>query len=181
VTLETGATPGAYFYTRDHLDSIRELTDSTGSIRARYSYDSFGRPTYLSGDLNTDFGFAGMFYPAELSLNLTKFRAYDPDTGRWLSRDVLANAEFEEGTNLYAYVLNDPVNKKDPMGLAQGQGDGPTIADAARAAKANCTPQCPKGATAKYSLATCWKSGTQFSTGWTCIVQCSCSMPIACA
>ena len=33
VSLETGATAGAYFYTRDHLGSIRELTDTTGKIR----------------------------------------------------------------------------------------------------------------------------------------------------
>ena len=78
VTLETGATPGAYFYTRDHLGSIRELTDSTGSIRARYSYDPFGRPTHLTGDLDTDFGFAGMFYPAELQLNVTKIPGLRP-------------------------------------------------------------------------------------------------------
>ena len=104
VALETGAMPGVYFYTRDHLGSIRELTDSSGSIRARYSYDPFGRPAQLTGDLDTDFGFAGMFYPAELGLNVTNFRAYDPDIGRWLSRDPLMGAELSQGTNLYAYV-----------------------------------------------------------------------------
>jgi RHS repeat-associated protein len=117
VTLETGSTPGPYFYTRDHLGSIRELTDSTGSIRARYSYDPFGRATHLSGDLNTDFGFAGMLYPAELSLNMTKFRAYDPDIGRWLSRDPLKDVELRQRTNLYAYVGNNPINLVDPSGL----------------------------------------------------------------
>jgi RHS repeat-associated protein len=117
VTLETGATAGAYFYTRDHLGSIRELTDSTGSIRARYSYDPFGRPTHLTGDLDTDFGYAGMFYPAELGLNMTKFRLYDPDIGRWLSRDPLINAEARQGPSLYVYVRNDPINRTDPLGL----------------------------------------------------------------
>lgn len=180
VTLETGSTPGTYFYTRDHLGSIRELTDSTASIRARCSYDPFGRPTHLTGDLDTDFGFAGMLYPAELNLNLTKFRAYDPDIGRWLSRDVLTNAEFEEGTNLYAYVLNDPVNKMDPMGLAQGQADGATLAEAQSAAKKNCAAQCPKGVTS-YFIVGCMKTGTSVSNNYTCIVQCSCAKPIACA
>ena len=28
-----------YYYTRDHLGSIREMTDSTGTIQARYDYD----------------------------------------------------------------------------------------------------------------------------------------------
>ena len=119
VTLETGATAGAYFYTRDHLGSIRELTDSTGSIRARYSYDLYGRPTHLSGDLDADFGFAGMLYPPELGLNMTGFRAYDPDIGRWLSRDPLKDAEQKQGPNLYAYVANNPVNLIDPNGKAE--------------------------------------------------------------
>jgi RHS repeat-associated protein len=116
MTLETGATSGTFFYTRDHLGSIRELTDSTGSIRARYSYDPFGRPVHLSGDLDSDFGFAGMFCPAELSFNVTRFRAYDPDIGRWLSRDPLNDAERKQGPNLYAYVGNNPVNAVDPEG-----------------------------------------------------------------
>ena len=45
VKLETGPTAGAYYYTRDHLGSIRELTDGSGNVRARYSYDPFGRRT----------------------------------------------------------------------------------------------------------------------------------------
>jgi RHS repeat-associated protein len=87
VQILTGATPGNYYYSRDHLGSIRELTDNTGTIQARYSYDPFGRPTQLlTGDLDADFGFAGMLWSSELSLNLTWFRAYDPNLGRWLSR-----------------------------------------------------------------------------------------------
>lgn len=116
VKVETGAAAGPYHYTRDHLGSIRELTDSGGNVRARYSYDPFGRRTLLTGDIDADYGFAGMFWTPEASLNLTRFRAYDPNIGRWLSRDPLTNAEFFQGTNLYAYVNNDPVNVTDPTG-----------------------------------------------------------------
>lgn len=115
--VETGAATGSYFYTRDHLGSIRELTDNRGNIRARYAYDPFGRKTHVSGDMEADVGFAGMFSPNEIGLNLTWYRAYDPGTGRWLSRDPLENAERKEGPNLYAYVRNDPVNQVDPLGL----------------------------------------------------------------
>ena len=118
VKLETGATSGVYFYTRDHLGSIRELTDSSGSVRASYAYDPFGRRARITGDLETDFGFAGMFWSPEAGLNLTLFRAYDPSIGRWLSRDPLEDAEFEQGPNLYAYVLNNPVSLVDPSGLS---------------------------------------------------------------
>jgi RHS repeat-associated protein len=117
VKIESGAATGAFFYARDHLGSIRELTDHNGNVRARYSYDPFGRRATLAGDVEADFGFAGMFWSAEASLFLTHYRAYDPELGRWLSRDPLPGAETLQGPNLYAYVLNDPVNAIDPEGL----------------------------------------------------------------
>lgn len=120
VRLETGTNRGSYYYTRDHLRSIRELTDATANVRARYAYDPFGRRTKVSGDLDADFGVAGMFWSTEANLSLTHFRAYDPGLGRWISRDPLRKAELREGPNLYAYVANDPVNLTDPSGLAGG-------------------------------------------------------------
>lgn len=122
VKVETGLNAGNYFYTRDHLGSIRELTDSSGNVRARYEYDPFGRRTKLAGDMESDFGFAGMFWSAEVNLFLTHFRAYDPQLGRWLSQDPLENAEIIEGPNLYAYVENDPINMIDPLGLLGAGG-----------------------------------------------------------
>lgn len=42
-------------------------------------------------------------------------RDYDPETGRWLSKDPIL---FGGGdTNLYGYVMADPVNFIDPLGL----------------------------------------------------------------
>jgi len=115
--VETGAAAGNYYYARDHLGSIHELTDSTGNVRAHYSYDPFGRRTHLMGDLDADFGFAGMLWIGEADLYLTRFRAYDPNLGRWLSRDPLNDAELEEDHNLFCYVHNDPINLLDPLGL----------------------------------------------------------------
>lgn len=122
MTIETGAARGDFLYTRDHLNSVRDVTDADGNVRARFHYDPFGRPSELAGDIPVDFGFAGMFWTAEASLNLTHFRAYDPDLGRWLSRDPLQEGETEEGPNLYAYVQNDPINLSDPLGLISVAG-----------------------------------------------------------
>jgi RHS repeat-associated protein len=115
--LESGPNAGKYFYTRDHLGSIRELTDGSGNVRARYDYDPFGRSTRLTGDVEGDFGFTGLFRASETGLAIARFRAYDPELGRWLSRDPLKDAEEREGPNLYAYVGDNPVNAVDPLGL----------------------------------------------------------------
>ncbi|MCW5559314.1 MAG: RHS repeat protein, partial [Verrucomicrobiae bacterium] len=115
--IESGPSAGSYFYTRDHLGSVREVVDASGNIRARYAYDPFGRRTRVSGDLDSDFGFAGMFWSPEVALNLAPYRAYDPGAARWLSRDPLPDAEVDQGPNLYAYVRNNPVSLTDPLGL----------------------------------------------------------------
>jgi RHS repeat-associated protein len=109
---QIGGTP--YFFTRDHLGSVREMTDGNGAIRARYDYDPFGRMTKISGDLDADFGFAGDLYHQATNLNLTLFRAYDPNLGRWLNRDPLGE---RGGLNLYGYAGNNPICFVDPFGL----------------------------------------------------------------
>jgi RHS repeat-associated protein len=43
-----------------------------------------------------------------------KYRYYDTSTGRWLSRDLIAE---QGGMNLYGFVGNGPVNRADPFGL----------------------------------------------------------------
>jgi RHS repeat-associated protein len=102
------------FYTKDHLGSIRELTDGSQAIRARYDYDPYGRMTQLQGDRNSPFGYTGDFWHSPSGLDLTLFRGYDPNLGRWLSRDPLGESF---GSNLYAYVTGNPVSQNDPFGL----------------------------------------------------------------
>lgn len=43
-----------FYYTRDHLGSIGEIVDSSGTLRARYDYDAWGNRTKISGDLRKD-------------------------------------------------------------------------------------------------------------------------------
>lgn len=105
---------GNYFFTRDHLRSVREMTDATGLMRARYAYDPYGRKTRTAGDADSDFGFAGYSVHARSGLHLALYRAYDNGLGRWLNRDPIGEAG---GLNLYAYVLNNPVTLRDPLGL----------------------------------------------------------------
>lgn len=109
-----GTNAGNYFYTRDHLGSLRELVDSTGAVRARYDYSPYGERTKLSGDLESLWGFTGHVTHDPSDLILTLYRAYDPELGRWLSPDPIKE---DGGINLYAYVGGDPINLWDPLGL----------------------------------------------------------------
>jgi len=103
-----------YYYTRDHLGSVREMTDGTGAIHARYDYDPYGRLTKVQGDLDSDFSYAGYCNHSPSGLYATLNRFCDPDLARWISRDPAAEAA---GVNLYGYVANDPINLWDPYGL----------------------------------------------------------------
>ena len=104
----------SYFYAKDRLGNVREMTDSAGNIRARYDYDPYGRRTKVQGDLDADFGFTGLFFHAPSGLNLAVFRAYDADIGRWMSRDPIMELG---GLNLFAYTRNNPVSRRDRSGL----------------------------------------------------------------
>ena len=105
----------AYYYTRGHLGSVRELAKSGGStLGARYDYDSYGRSTTALGTTPTDVNFTGLYRHSKSNLDLATYRPYDPDLGRWLSRDPIGETG---GINLYGYVGNNPVNATDPLGL----------------------------------------------------------------
>ncbi len=110
----------AYFYTRDHLGSVRELSDGTNTVRARYDYDPWGRRTKISGDKETDFGYARQYQHGSSALSLTLFRGFDPNAGRWISEDPIGLAG---GVNLDAYVGNRPSQFVDPLGLYTGVDD----------------------------------------------------------
>ncbi len=104
-----------YYFSYDHLGSVREVTDTSGNVVSRYDYDSYGRLTVNQG-VPPRFGFAGQYYHSASGLNLTEYRAYDPNVGRWESRDPAGEMA---GPNLYDYVENDPINSTDSDGLAR--------------------------------------------------------------
>jgi RHS repeat-associated protein len=112
-----------YYYTRDHLGSVREMCSSSGSIVARYSYDPYGRSTVVSGTNLATKQYANYYAHQPSGLSLTKYRAFDPNTGRWLSRDP---AGTKGGIDLYEYCADDPIYERDPLGLVGGGRGNPT-------------------------------------------------------
>ena len=104
-----------YYIVTDHLGTPRAITDSTGAVQRKISYDSFGNIiTDSNPALSIPFGFAGGLYDKDTGLIRFGFRDYDPESGRWTARDPIGFAGGD--TNLYGYVLNDPINLVDPDG-----------------------------------------------------------------
>ncbi len=102
------------FYAKDHLGSVRTMTDDSGVVQASFGFDTYGRSTKLEGTADSDFGFAGYYIHARSGLNLTRSRAYSAALGRFINRDPIEEAG---GSNLYRYALNDPVDLVDPSGM----------------------------------------------------------------
>ena len=88
---------------------------STGAIAEQISYDAWGNITADSNPGFQPFGFAGGLYDPDTGLVHFGARDYDPETGRWISRDPILFAGGE--TSLYGYAGNDPIEFIDPSGL----------------------------------------------------------------
>ena len=67
----------SYYYMKDHLGSIREMTTSSATIVGRNSYDPYGRTTDDIITTESTFGYTGMYRHTTSGLNLTLYRAYD--------------------------------------------------------------------------------------------------------
>jgi RHS repeat-associated protein len=105
-----------YYLTYDQVGSLRVVADASGNVVKRIDYDSFGNIIDDTDPaLEVPFGFAGGLHDWDTGLVRFGFRDYDPDVGRWTAKDPILFAGGD--TDLYGYVLNDPINIVDPLGL----------------------------------------------------------------
>ena len=79
----------------------------------RMDYDAFGRVLSDTNPGFQPFGFAGGIYDDDTGLVRFGARDYDAYSGRWTAKDPIL---FEDGSNVYEYVGNDPIDFIDPYG-----------------------------------------------------------------
>ena len=94
---------------------VAQRLDALGQVHASDQYDAWGART-AGGALHDPVGYRGQFgyyTDEETGLLLCTWRYYDPQVGRWLTRDPIGAAG---GLNLYAYCGGNPVSFIDPLG-----------------------------------------------------------------
>jgi RHS repeat-associated protein len=126
-----------YYYHFDGLGSVAALSDIIGDIVERYSYSAFGEPNRVSSVGNT-YMFTGRNYDSETGLYYYRARYYKPSIGRFLQSDPIG---YFDGTNLYTYVHNNPINSVDPLGMREPISSIACIA-CLTAAALTCSANC---------------------------------------
>ncbi len=115
-------TVAAQIYHQDGNNNVVTLTDMAGNIVESYEYSAFGKLSVFDANHNalttpprTSFTFTGREFDPETGLFYYRTRYYDPSIGRFISEDPIG---FLSGdANFYAYVSNNPINWRDPLGL----------------------------------------------------------------
>jgi RHS repeat-associated protein len=122
-----------FFFHQDHLGSTRLVSAMDASIFASLDYLPFGEATSSSNSgCVPSHEFTGDERDPETSFDApsasrmglrdhTQFRQYTSQLARWISPDpaglLVADPSDPQSWNRYAYVLNNPMDGVDPLGL----------------------------------------------------------------
>ena len=104
----------------DALGSTIALGDNTGTLQTQYTYEPFGYTTVSGATSTNSYKYTGREDDGT-GLYYYRARYYQPRLQRFIAEDPLG---FGGGDfNYYAYVQNNPLLLRDPMGLfTLGQG-----------------------------------------------------------
>ena len=116
-----------YYYILNLQGDVIGILDSAGTQVVSYTYDAWGNLLSTTGTLADTVGqinpirYRGYYYDAETEFYFLNSRYYDPQTGRFINADARLNTSLGVlGTNLFAYCLNNPINKVDYNGNKPG-------------------------------------------------------------
>ncbi len=122
----TGATATPYYYHTNAIGSVTAVTDGSGTLVERVTYDIYGMPTITDhatdpqnptivnhSVIGNDILFQGRRYDGETNLYYYRARYYDPIMGRFLQTDPLG---YKDSMNLYQGFNMNGANYSDPLG-----------------------------------------------------------------
>ena len=122
LTLYDEATSETYFYQRDGLGSVTELTDDQGDVVEHYRYSPYGKRKIYDSSWNeissssagNPYYFTGRRFDEETGLYYYRARMYSAEIGRFLQVDPIG---IIVDLNLYSYTSNNAINYVDSIGL----------------------------------------------------------------
>ncbi len=113
----SGEASGKQYYVTDPHGNVVQLTDESGKVIKIYEYDSFGNEIKPDSKDDNPFRYCGEYYDKETEEVYLRARYYQPEMGRFLTRDTYTGEADEPlSLHLYVYCENDGVNMVDPSG-----------------------------------------------------------------
>lgn len=104
------------YVAHDLLKSVSALYDASGIRQARFEYTPYGETLTEEGSWASSmpFRYSSEYRDDELGLIYYNYRHYNPQDGRWISRDLVGE---EGGECLYGFVGNQVSLYFDALGL----------------------------------------------------------------
>ena len=119
-----------YYYVFNGQGDVIGITDGTGNMLARYTYDAWGKPLTITDGAGNDvsgnashianvnpFRYRGYYYDKESGLYYLQSRYYDPVVGRFINADGLVDNRDINTQNMFQYGVNNPINNFDLNGM----------------------------------------------------------------
>ncbi|WP_346778921.1 RHS repeat-associated core domain-containing protein [Burkholderia sp. Se-20373] len=108
------------YYQCDQIGTPQEVTDAQGEIEWSARYRAWGEAKEVISEAARKAGirnpirFQGQYFDHETGLHYNRNRYYDPNTGRFISKDPIG---LQGGLNAWQYAPN-PITWIDPLGLS---------------------------------------------------------------
>jgi len=111
----------AYYYLYDANGNVCQMLSMIDrSIIAHYEYDPFGNEIVILGAEahNNPYRFSTKYFNEENHFYYYGGRYYDPEMGRWMSRDPIALFPHKlDYQHLYRFLENEPLTQFDSIGF----------------------------------------------------------------
>ena len=112
-----------YYYATNLQGDVTAILDASGNAVVQYTYDAWGNILSTTGSKASNLGvhnplrYRGYVYDVETTLYYLQSRYYNPELGRFLNADAFASTgQGILGSNMFAYCLNNPINRIDACG-----------------------------------------------------------------
>ena len=102
------------FYHYDFNGNVVQVSASNQFQLVTYTYSPFGMVLLKEGEFNSRYQFSSKEYDSLAGLYYYGYRQYNPQTGRWLSRDPSGE---KSGGNRYLFIQNNSLGAIDVLGL----------------------------------------------------------------